>query len=175
MVIITEAYKTLGNEEKRAAYDKSLAAMGGLSMHRGSRAEDSVEGWFRRANQCLRARNLVGSVVWLRKCVEAAPERALYHALLAHSLATIPPYYDEAIEHFQKAIDLDPWREVVYVQYGALLEEMQLPSRARAVYLKLLEISPDHAGACERLAALDAAEKNEKTPARSFHLFSRKG
>jgi DnaJ-class molecular chaperone len=34
MVVISEAYKTLGNEEKRAAYDKRLAAMGGFSMHR---------------------------------------------------------------------------------------------------------------------------------------------
>ena len=175
MVIITEAYKTLGNEEKRAAYDKRLAATGGFRMHREKTGtEESVEEWFKRANECLRAKNFVGSVVWLRKCVEAAPEQALYSAVLARSLGTLPQYQNEAIERFQKAIDLDPWREPVYVQFAELFEKMQLPGRARAVYSKLLEINPTHAKACERLAALEAQEKGEKPSALISHLFGRK-
>ncbi len=162
MVIISEAYKTLGNVEKRAAYDKRLAAMGGFSMHRektGTR--ESIEEWLERANECLRAQNFVGSIVWLRKCVEAAPEHALYRALLARSLGTVPQYHDEAIEHFQKAIELDPWKEPVYVQFAELLEFMQLPERIRVVYSKLLEINPTHAKACEWLAAPDAEEPGD--------------
>ncbi len=175
MAVISEAYKTLGNEEKRAAYDKSLAAMGGFSMHRErTGAAECIEEWLKRANQCLRANNFVGSIVWLRKCVEAASENALYHAMLARSLGTVPQYHDEAIEHFQKAIDLDPWREPVYVQFAELLEKMQLPGRTRNVYSKLLEINPLHAKACERLAALEAEEKGEKPSARISRLFNRK-
>jgi tetratricopeptide (TPR) repeat protein len=175
MVVISEAYKTLGNEEKRAAYDKRLAAMGGFSMHRektGTR--ESIEEWIERANECLRAQNFVGSIVWLRKCVEAAPEQAFYHALLARSLGTVPQYHDEAIEHFQKAIDLDPWKEPVYVQFAELLEFMQLPERIRAVYSKLLEINPTHAKACEWLATLDAEETAEKPSALISRLFGGK-
>ena len=57
MVVISEAYKTLGNEEKRAAYDKRLAAMGGFSMHREKTdTAESIEGWHERANECLRAK-----------------------------------------------------------------------------------------------------------------------
>ena len=172
MVIISEAYKTLGNVEKRAAYDKRLAAMGGFSMQREKTGTaESIEEWLERANESLRAQNFVGSVVWLRKSVEAAPEQASYHALLARSLGTVPQYHEEAIEHFQKAIDLDPWKEPVYVQFAELLETMQLPVRARAVYSKLLEISPTHAKAYERLAALDAQEKGEKPPAFISRLF----
>jgi tetratricopeptide (TPR) repeat protein len=175
MVVISEAYKTLGNEEKRAAYDKRLAALGGFSMHREKTGTaESIEEWLERANECLRAQNFVGSIVWLRKSVEAAPEQALCHALLARSLGTVPQYHDEAIEHFQKAIDLDPWREPVYVQFAELLETMQLPVRARAVYSKLLEINPTHPRACEWLAALDAEEKGEKPPALISRLFGGK-
>jgi tetratricopeptide (TPR) repeat protein len=175
MTVISEAYKTLGNEVKRAAYDKSLAAMGGFSMHRErTGAAESIEEWLKRANQCLRAKNFVGSIVWLRKCVEAASENALYHAMLARSLGTVPQYHDEAIEHFQKAIDLDPWREPVYVQFAELLEKMQLPGRTRNIYSKLLEINPLHAKACERLAALEAEEKGEKPSALISRLFNRK-
>ncbi len=175
MSIITEAYKTLANDETRAAYDKALAQMGGLSIHRARRAtEESVEGWLERANQCLRAKNFAGSVVWLRKCVEAAPEHPLYHAMLARSLATLPQYHNGAIEHFQKAIDLDPWKEPVYLQFAELLEKMGLPSRARGVYSRLLDISPEHAKACERLAILDPMKKDAKPAAWLAHLLSKK-
>ncbi len=175
MVVISEAYKTLGNVEKRAAYDKRLAALGGFSMHREKTGTaESIEEWLERANECLRAQNFVGSIVWLRKCVEAAPEQALYHAVLARSLGTVPQCHDEAVEHFQKAIDLDPWREPVYVQFAELLEFMQLPERIRAVYSKLLEINPTHPKAYEWLAALDAEEKDEKPPALISRLFGGK-
>jgi tetratricopeptide (TPR) repeat protein len=173
MVVISEAYKTLGNEERRAAYDKRLAGMGGFTMHRGkSDATGDIDAWMERANECLRAKNFVGSIVWLRKCLEASPEQASYHALLARSLGTIPQYQDEAIDLFQKAIEMDPWKVPVYFQFAELLEDMQLPERVHAVYSKLLEISPTDARAHERLAELEADGIGDK-PLIS-HFFGRK-
>jgi curved DNA-binding protein CbpA len=175
MVVISEAYKTLANEERRAAYDKSLAAAGGFRMQREKTgAEESLDEWMNRANECLRAKNFVGSIVWLRKCHEAAPESALYMAMLARSLGTISQYENEAVELFQKAINLDPWKVPVYLQFGELLEEMELPERARSVYSKLLEISPTNAKAHERLALLTPEEDEEKRSSRIPHLFGRK-
>jgi len=163
MVIIAEAYRTLRDQDKRAAYDKSLAAIGGFSLHREKTdTEESIEAWLKRANECLRAKNFVGSIVWLRKSVEAAPEHALYRAMLARSLGTIPQYRNEAIDHFQKAIEIDPWRESIYTAFAELLEIMQLPERARAIYSQLLEISPAHAKALERFAALGAQGKAQE-------------
>jgi len=174
MVIITEAYRTLENEEKRTAYDKRLAARGGFSMHREkTTAEESIQEWLKRANECLRAKNFVGSVVWLRKCIQLSPDNALYHATLACSLSTIPQYHEEAIEHFQAAIKLDPWREQIYVQFAELLQEMQLPERASEVYSQLLEFNPMHVQARERLATLVAQAKGSRHSARP-HLFGRK-
>ena len=173
MVVISEAYKTIGNQEKRAAYDKRLAAMGGFSMHREKTGtEESINEWLNRANECLRAQNFVGSIVWLRKCHEAAPESALYLAMLARSLGTIAQYEEEAVGLFQKAIELDPWKVPVYLQFAELLEEMQLLERACDVYSKLLEISPTNAKAHERLAELQAEGKGEKQLI--SHFFSRK-
>jgi curved DNA-binding protein CbpA len=175
MVVIAEAYRTLGNQDKRAAYDKSLAAVGGFSLHREKTdTEESIEAWLKRANECLRAKNFVGSIVWLRKSVEAAPKHALYRAMLARSLGTIPQYRNEAIEHFQRAMELDPWRESIYTAFGELLEIMQLPGRARAIYSKLLEISPAHAKALERMAALDVQGKAEEPAGLISQLFRRK-
>jgi tetratricopeptide (TPR) repeat protein len=175
MTLITEAYKTLANDARRAAYDKALAKMGGLSMRREKReTRESVEGWLERANQCLRAKNFAGSIVWLRKCAEAAPEHALYHAMLARSLATLPQYHNEAITHFQKAIDLDPWKEPVYLQFAELLQKMGLSSRALGVYSRLLDVCPGHAKAGERLATLKPARRTEKPAAWLAHLLSKK-
>ncbi|MGB8541297.1 MAG: DnaJ domain-containing protein [Candidatus Acidiferrales bacterium] len=174
MVIITEAYKTLENEERRATYDKRLAARGGFSMHREkTNIEESIQEWLKRANECLRAKNFVGSVVWLRKCIQLSPDNALYHATLARSLSTIPQYHEEAIEHFQAAIKLDPWREPIYLHFADLLLEMQLPERAREVYSQLLEFSPTHVQARERLAVLATEAKASKHSTRP-HLFGRK-
>lgn len=109
----------------------------------------------------MRARNFVGSVVWLRKCVEIAPADAKYHALLARSLATIPQYRHEAIERFERAVELDPLNSTVFFQFAELCEEMRMLSRARPLYLKILEINPLHVRARERLAEIDAfASKN---------------
>jgi tetratricopeptide (TPR) repeat protein len=175
MVVITEAYRTLENEERRAAYDKRIAARGGFSMQREKTdLEESIQEWLKRATECLRAKNYLGSVVWLRKCVQLSPDNALYHATLARSLATIPQYHEEAVEHFQIAIKLDRWREPVYIQFAELLEEIQLPERAREVYLVLLELNPLHAKARERLAALPGPPRVEKHSSRVPHLFGRK-
>jgi curved DNA-binding protein CbpA len=174
MVVISQAYKTLANEEKRAAYDKSLASAGFRMQREKTGAEESLDEWMNRSNECLRAQNFVGSIVWLRKCHEAAPESALYMAMLARSLGTISQYENEAVELFQKAINLDPWKVPVYLQFGELLEEMELPERARSVYSKLLEISPLNAKAHERLALLEPDEDDEKRSSRIPNLFGRK-
>ena len=156
MGVLTEAYKTLIDEQKRIAYDRRLVASGSFSMHRDKTATQyTVDECARRASECLRARNFVGSISWLRKCVVAAPDEAKYHAALARSLSTVIAYRNEAIEHFQKAIELNPWNVDAYFQWAELYEEMQLPWRARPLYSKILEINPEQPKARNRLAHLD--------------------
>ena len=144
-------------------------------MHREkTTAEESIQEWLKRANECLRAKNFVGSVVWLRKCIQLSPDNALYRATLARSLSTIPQYHQEAIEHFQAAIKLDPWREPIYLQFAELLQEMQLPERAGEVYSQLLEFNPLHVQAREKLAELTSQTQTAKHSSRIPHLFGRK-
>jgi tetratricopeptide (TPR) repeat protein len=176
MVIITEAYRTLDNDEKRAEYDKRLATRGAAAVHRGAAGgEGTIAEWLERANECIRANNYPGSVVWLRKCVAAAPHFAAYHAMLARSLATVPRYQNDAIKHFEKAIELDPWKESVYLQFAAFFEYMKMPSRAKPIYTQLLEINPANAKALARLDALKVGRKPAKSGSFISHLVGRKG
>jgi tetratricopeptide (TPR) repeat protein len=148
MGAVTLAYKTLSDQKKRAAYDAQLAASSIYNLRRIQTApQKSVDDCFLHATQCLRAENFVGSIVWLRKCVELAPDDSKYHALLARSLATIPQYRDEAIEHYKRATEIDPWNVRVLIQFAELYEDLQLPLNARALYSKVLKIDPLNAKA----------------------------
>ena len=172
MAVVTQAYNTLKDQQRRADYDAKLASSGTFNLERErTESRESVEEYLARANECLRAKNLAGSITWLRKCVERAPEEAKYRAMLARSLASVAVYRKEAIEHFQKAIELDPWNATAYFQFGNLYEEMQLPWRAQPLYAKALELNPDHVKAKERLARLDSVKTTNKSPSIISRVF----
>jgi tetratricopeptide (TPR) repeat protein len=159
MGVATLAYKTLADQGKRTEYDAHLTTSGAFNLHRGkTTTQEAIEQCFGRATECLRVGNFVGSIVWLRKCAEMSPDEARYHALLARSLSAVTQYRDEAIEEFQRAINLDPLNTVPYIQFAELYESMQLPSRACLLYSRVLEINPVHAKARERLAQMDTAQ-----------------
>jgi tetratricopeptide (TPR) repeat protein len=164
---LTIAYKTLVDVEKRAAYDKHIAAAGAFTLgQEKTESEETVDECLTRAKQALRAHNFAGSILWLRKCVEIAPNVAKHNAMLARSLAAFPQYRQDAVRHFSLAIEFDQWNTSTYFQFGELYEAMGLPWRAVPLYRRLLEIDPEHTKAIERLAALEsdsAKPKSEKS------------
>ncbi len=175
---LTIAYKTLVDDQKRAAYDKQIAAAGAFTLgQEKTETQETVDECLTRAKQALRAHNFAGSILWLRKCVEIAPNVAKHHAMLARSLAAIPQYRQDAVRHFSLAIELDQWNTSTYFQFGELYEVMRLPWRAVPLYRRILEIDPQHTKAIERLAALETnPESGKSEPEKSFisRLFQRK-
>ncbi len=169
---LTTAYQTLTDDEKRASYDKQLAAAGAFPAVQGkSESQEGVDECFTRAKQSLRANDMSGSIQWLRKCVAMAPAVAKYHAILARSLAEAPQHHQEAIQEFERAIELDAGNTSVYFQFAELCEVMRLPLRAIRLYRKILEIDPEHSKARERLRGVEDTlkgkqkEKDEKSDA----------
>jgi curved DNA-binding protein CbpA/CheY-like chemotaxis protein len=159
MDVLTIAYRTLTDERAREKYDQKLAKTGTFAIGRAkTEKEHTAEECLDQAKQCLRAQNYAGSITWLRKCVEIAPSDSKYRAMLARSLAAVPQYRREAIEHFEKAIQLDPWNTSALFQFAELYEEMQLPWRARPLYQKIIDIDPEHTKAREKLAQLNVRE-----------------
>jgi tetratricopeptide (TPR) repeat protein len=149
---ITGAYQTLSDEQKKNAYDQKLLTTGALNLERSkTQSQETVEECAARAQECLRARNFAGSITWLRKCVILMPNSSKHHATLARSLATVLGYRDEAMFHFEKAIELDPLNTEAYFYFGEFYEASKLPWRAQPLYAKILEINPEHAKAREKL------------------------
>jgi tetratricopeptide (TPR) repeat protein len=178
---LTTAYLTLMDDEKRASYDKQLAATAAFTpVQSKTESRESVDECFTRAKQSLRANDVAGSILWLRRCVAMAPAVASYHAILARSLAGVPQDRQEAIQHFEKAIELDAANTSVYFQFAELYEEMQLPLQAIPLYLKILEIDQEHKKATERLREIESAlkvtpeEKGKKSVSFFTRLFHRK-
>ena len=118
--------------ERRAEYDNRLSASGAFNIRaEKSEAQETVDVCFARANELLRARNFAGSIVWLRKCVDLAPGEAKYHTMLARSLSTVAEYRNEAMLHYNKAIELDPWNAAALFQLGRTIRT-DTPAVARA-------------------------------------------
>ncbi len=157
MGAITEAYTVLNDEKKRGNYDRKQT----LSRSR-TETEESLDECAKLAANCHRDDNFEGAIFWLRKCVNLAPELAKYHASLAASLAMQAHHQREAVQHFEKAIELDPWNAGPYVKFAELHEAMQLPWRAEPLYYKVLEIDPENFLAKQGLARIRLAEKKAK-------------
>ncbi len=171
MGAVTEAYNVLIDEKKRGSYDRKL-----LLASTRTETDESIEECLKLAASAQRDENLAGAIVWLQKCVKLGPEVAKHHAMLAAALAKVAHHRREAVEHFQKAIELDQWNASAYVQLGELYEAMQLPWRAETLYSKVLEFDPEHAIARQRLVRLNSKEKKKQTTgARMAGIFSRKG
>jgi tetratricopeptide (TPR) repeat protein len=157
MGAITEAYRVLSDEKKRGLYDRKQT----LSRSR-TETEESLDECAKLAANCHRDDNFEGAIFWLRKCVNLAPEEAKYHASLAANLATATHHRREAIQHFEKAIELDPWNPGPFLKFAELHEVTQLPWRAEPLYRKVLEIDPENFLAKQGLARIRLAEKKAK-------------
>jgi tetratricopeptide (TPR) repeat protein len=120
------------------------------------------------AELCMTGKNYVGSILWLRRAIELEPHCSEYRAMLGRSLAAVPEYRHEAVEQFEKAIDLDSLNVEAHFQYAQLLEQLNFLGRARSHYVRILEVDAFHAPARERLTHLNV--KNPRSISRSSLL-----
>jgi DnaJ domain len=151
---LTVAYKTLYGDESKKQYDlRRPREMGQESSEIQPSARESLE----RSRECLAVKNYIGSILWLRRAVEAEPRSSGYRAMLGRSLAAVPEYRHEAVEQFEKAIELDPSHIAAHFQYAEMLEQMKLPGRARLHYARVLELDINHREARARLNRIDSA------------------
>jgi tetratricopeptide (TPR) repeat protein len=150
---LTAAYRTLSDEDARKAYDSRP----GVHEPSEQRREGQLlpQECMKNAQTCVGAKNYVGSIPWLRRAIDLEPHSSASRTMLGRSLAAIPEYRHEAVEQFERAIRLDPLNIAAHFEYGQLLEQLKFPLRARAHYVRVLELDPRHLEARERLNELD--------------------
>ena len=155
------AYRTLSDDESRKQYDSRLVQKlqpGAWVPHHS--AQECLE----KSRECLAEKNYIGSILWLRRAIEVEPDSSSYRTMLGHSLAAVPEYRHEAIEQFERAIELDPSQIAAHFQYAQMLEQMNLSWRARFHYIRMIELDTNHQAARERLIRIDSAAPGATSP-----------
>jgi tetratricopeptide (TPR) repeat protein len=151
---LTMAYKALSADESKKKNDSRQIRE---DRQEASGLQASARECLERSRECLAVKNYIGSIVWLRRAIEVDPSSATYRTMLGHSLAGVPEYRHEAVEQFERAIELDPSHIAAHFEYAKMLELMKLPGRARRYYVRVLELDMDHREARERLNRIDSA------------------
>ena len=170
------AYKTLADNIVRENYDRGLVASGAFALGLAkSELQHTSEESVKEAQKCYRARNYGGAILWMRKAVDIEPTSSRYRTLLARSLSAVSIYRREAIEHLEKAIDLDSLNAAAHFHLAELYEQMELPWRSTQLYRKILEIEPGNNKARERLRTLELENQKSGAGKRAFldHIFGR--
>jgi tetratricopeptide (TPR) repeat protein len=153
MDALTTAYKVLSTEEPVTSYATEAPRIPAQEQNEPKR---SAQEWLEKARECIAEKNYIGSILWLRRAIETEPHCSSYRAMLGESLAHVPEYRREAVEQFEKAIELDPRNLTAHLHYAHMLEQMKMPWRARPHYVQVLELDMNHREARARLNFLDA-------------------
>jgi curved DNA-binding protein CbpA len=151
---LTAAYKTLSDDHAKKEYDLLLA--------RGSEAQPSdvrrlTQVYLDNAQECMAENNIAGCILWLRRAIESEPDCSSHRTMLGRCLSSIPEYSGEAVEQFEKAVELDPRNLDAHFYCGELFEDLKMPGRARSHYLRVLELDANHWEARQRLNRLGAS------------------
>jgi tetratricopeptide (TPR) repeat protein len=152
MDALATAYKVLSSDDSKSRYDAEV-----LPSPEQERPKQWTLEYLEKAQQCLAEKNFIGAILWLRRAIESNPRCSSYRAMLAECLAQFPEYRREAIEQFEKAIELDPRSVMAHLRYAQMLEHVRMPWQARPHYVQVLELDMNHQEARERLNLLDAA------------------
>jgi curved DNA-binding protein CbpA len=151
---LTTAYRTLSNDKTRKDYDRLIAAQFAETQPDAhANASDFVE----KARECMAAKNYAASILWMHRAIGSEPNSSDYRVMLGQCLSAIPEYRREAIEQFEKAIQLEPRNLNAHFYYANLLERMKLPGRAKGHYQRVLELDMNHRDAREALIRLNVS------------------
>ena len=152
MDVLTTAYRTLSNDKARKDYDFLLSNQFAESQSVNSiKPSEFVE----KARQCMAEKNYAASILWMHRAIGNDPNSSDYRVMLGQCLSAIPEYRREAIQQFERAIQLDPRNLNAHFYYANLLERMKLPGRAKGHYQRVLELDMNHGEAREALIRLN--------------------
>ena len=87
----------------------------------------------------------------LNEALRLDPDNGKYHRLLGQLLAQNPSCAKASQQHFQRAIEIDPYDTNAYLGLADLFEEAGLAVRARKVYEKVITIEPENEVAHRKL------------------------
>lgn len=150
--LITKAYHTLSEEDKRQEYDKELAEEAKGERRGGAR---KAEIKFRQAKTLYNQSRYEEAMSYLEQAIRLDAHKSPYFLLLAMVETKIPTYTKKAEEHFRKAIKLEPWSPDAYLGMGRMYKNAGLKVKATNQFHKALRVDPGNPVALKELKALE--------------------
>jgi len=132
----TEAFNTVGNEQRRRAYDQELA------KPKLETPEDIAKDAFARALKAIEAREEQQAVDQLHVAIHHRPNEAQYHAVLARILTRHPKHARDAVASFENAVKHAPDTLAYHIELTGLLHAQGLKIRAKKALEPALKLAP---------------------------------
>ncbi|UCE85722.1 MAG: DnaJ domain-containing protein, partial [Deltaproteobacteria bacterium] len=162
--LVEEAYETLSDAKRRAAYRQGLQA--------GARPRPEVEAaqrvlkaevLFQRGESRLREGNPLGALECFHNAVRLHPDEGEYHAYQgwAHYLAR-PEELDEAIALVREGAKLAFDRPMPYLFLGRMVKAQGRMEMAEKLFTRVLQIQPDSVEGLRELRLIEAERKKSK-------------
>jgi len=154
--LITKAYQTVADKEKRRAYDSQVDNPPEEEEQKPSKRANIR---FRQAKTLYSQKRYEDALVLLEEAVRLDRNKGRIFLLLALTELKIPTMQKKAEENFLRAIDLEPWNPECYVGLGLLYKQEGLRVKAKKQFKKALEFDPDHNIALKELDLVAGGEK----------------
>jgi tetratricopeptide (TPR) repeat protein len=150
--LVTSAYNTLSDQERRAEYDEQLtAAKKGTEVKKDTDTGYLARQNFLRARALAAQRKFTEAVTFLENAISLDPRQAEYHLELGLVLSRNPRHREEAERHLLETIDLSPTAVGAYVALGRMYLKAGQTGRAALMAREALRWEPGHIDASELL------------------------
>lgn len=164
---VTNAYRTLSDKEKRAAYDKSTAPVQVEDV--GKRADLR----FRQAKVLASQTRYQEAIILLEEAIRLR-KKADYYLLLAQLEMKTPSLSRKAEQDFLSATAMEPWKADGHIGLGLLYKNEGLTIKAIRSFKKAAEIEPENKRALAELEELGEGPK-KKIGLKDFLSFNKFG
>ena len=160
--LVTEAYNTLYNPDRRAEYDTEITPAAQAESGRSGDAAHIARQNFLRGRQLAERKRLAEAVVFLENAVRMEPGVAEYRLELGLLLVRSPRRREDAERHLIAAAGINPSMAKAYLGLGQLYQRAGRKADAARLFREVLRWEPANAEASALLASLGVTGEESK-------------
>lgn len=153
-----QAYETLANFQKRAAYEKA-GYRDPSEIVVEENDEEKAKIIYKKAKTLKTMKDYARAVMAMEEAVKLDPKKSDYYLMLGLCQSQLPDKKRLAEQNLQRAATMEAWNAEPQAALGMLFYSERLYKRAEVYFRKALELEPKHAVARAKLAEIVGPER----------------
>lgn len=154
-----QAYETLSNFQKRAAYEKAgFREPSEIVVEEND--EEKAKIIYKKAKTLKTMKDYTRAVMAMEEAVKLDPKKPDYYLMLGLCQSQLPDKKRLAEQNLQKAASMEAWNAEPQAALGMLFYSEKLVKRAEVYFRKAIELDPKHAVARAKLAEIVGPQRN---------------